>query len=132
MKETDTRVKRGKRTDPPTNAGQFAGKPGPGRGKRRPLVFAGSSVYADMKQVLSTAPSTSDSEGVKAARRLFKKDYKGFATMMAKYEREEKDALLVREAADELVAKKAEPAEVGVKEANVDVLIARLLVELSR
>lgn len=81
----------------PTGKGGFTRenpRPGPGRGKRKPLPAMGQDAFLDMKKAYEEPERSDDSPGVKAARLLLKNDYQAFmkiyAGMLAKQEATER------------------------------------------
>lgn len=107
------------------NGGRFSKenpRPGPGRGKKRAVAAAASTVVEEMEKGYTQPPAPGDSPGVKAARKLAVEDYPKFLALYLK--------------AKEVAGEKEVPqtaevytAEVGEKEEKIEELAKRLLDE---
>jgi hypothetical protein len=100
------------------NKGSFSKaspRPGPGRGKRKPIAAAGNVIAADMERAYSTAETPEDPTIVKALRRMAHENPEKFLTLYARMKGPE-SAAPPAAAATEAREMPASPKELKVEE----------------
>lgn len=123
--------------DVPTTAKRRAGQFAPGNKAAVkpkaavPAPYSGSDPLSDMRYAMSTAPAAGETQGQKAARKLFKEDYAKFLVQFERLEKLADERARVERERSEAEKKGAgEAVKPGEKEANIDALIDRVVKEL--